>query len=578
MAAKQTVLFTVSEYGEFLSLINLADDMHAALGIHPVFVFRADYGALDRHSQTVEHRGYSWVSEGSERTFFDMSRNDSSVDDYVPSHLFAGYRDEMKMLKELIENEEYNMLASSPFHGIVYSIYIIIGKVIYYSRKAVGKQAKLGEIRFPLVLKRGVRRRVQNMRNIFRRFNPVLVVSGQDYPLSITTIAAKVAGKRGISTAIVPFSMTPTTKEIAESFAGLQLNVLRPRQLKRVTRLVGSRWIHRYRGRYYTRLPLLDILISNRNSLTPPQPWTPNSGAGVILAPSQQSIDYCISAGIPANQLRLTGAIWNDELIEKADSRSVRRANLIRDIILAENYWRLATDRDHSPLSEADTTRDDKKLLIFSWPPNQWPRKAVGFSSYDAFSIALVELLATLMHAGIANVAISLHPTLVHTEVGELISKSGLYVTDVNLLDIIDCADIYCATVSSTLLWSLQLGIPSVNFDIYRYQYREFTQAGMLEASSIRQLKEHILALVGKTTVYQETAARLEVARDYWTIRDGNSRQRILAELKALMRPAKGQGSRVAAVERAPTTPTETHGVARPAVSLAARQNSPSRG
>ncbi|MEP9370661.1 hypothetical protein [Mesorhizobium sp. KR1-2] len=575
MPAKQTVLFAVSEYGEFLSLISLADDMHAAWGIHPVFVFRADYGALDRHSQTVEHRGYSWVWEGSERTFFDMSRNDSGLDDYIPSHLVTEYQSELKFTKELIDNLKYEASEYSAFDNYIYLIEAKITSIIYYLFKAVGMRAKSDMI-ISRVLRGGVRRRIQNMRNVFRRFNPVLVVSGQDYPLSITTIAARVAGKRGISTAIVPFSMTPTTKEIAESFAGLQLNVLRPKQLKRVARLVGLRWVHRYRGRYYTRLPVLDILISNRNGLTPPQPWTPNSGAGIILAPSQQSVDYCMSAGIPANQLRLTGAIWNDELIEKAESRSMRRANLVRDIILTENYWRLSTDRDHSPLSEADTTRADKKLLIFSWPPNQWPRKAMGFASYDAFSIALVELLGTLMHAGIANVAISLHPTLVHTEVGELISKSGLHVTDVNLLDVIDCADIYCATVSSTLLWGLQLGIPSINFDIYRYQYREFNQAGMLEASSISQLKEHILALIGKTTVYEETAARMGAARDYWTIRDGKSRQRILAELKALMGPPKISGRKI--IEYAASATTELPTTARREVSRAVRQNSPSQG
>jgi hypothetical protein len=164
----------------------------------------------------------------------------------------------------------------------------------------------------------------------------------------------------------------------------------------------------------------------------------------------------------------------------------------------------------------------------------------------------------------------------VHTEVGELISKSGLHVTDVNLLDIIDCADIYCATVSSTLLWSLQLGIPSINFDIYRYQYREFTQAGMLEASSIRQLKEHILALIGKTTVYEETAARMGAARDYWTIRDGKSRQRILAELKALMVPAKISGRMM--IEHASSAAMELPKPDRRKVSRAVRQSSPSQG
>lgn len=551
---KKNVFLTVSEYGEFFHLLSLADLIVAEFSVHPIFVFKLDYGALLPHSQIAEARGFSWVSEKSSQLIFDISELDSTHDEYIPSPMPAS---------PIRSSQQFN-LAKSGHHRAFYAVYAI-------SQMLSGVTRLLGLLFLPLLLlaylirpvvgavdterrKRGIRifsnprhsikRRLRRMEFFFRRFDPVLVISGQDYPLSVTTLAANVAAGRGVETAIIPFSMTPTTKEVAESFSALGINRAQNPFTRRLLQATAGRWLHRYRGRTYMRLPLADIVVSEIHGLTPPQPWTPNSGRGVVLASSRQSIDYCLSAGIAADKLRLTGALWDDKLAGRETSRQDRRARLIREMQLSQTTWQLMQNRDgrRSIKVDPDTlVKDDKKLVILSWPPNQWPRNATGFTTYDDFNRALVDMLASLKHARYANIVISLHPTLTGTEHAKYIRQAGLIVTDADLIDVIDCADIFVATVSSTLMWSLRCGIPCVNFDPYRYQYREFSEAGMLEATTVRQLRHVLLGLVTEESVLSELTERVLASRDYWTTRDGHSRARIIAEIGALMRTGQNR-------------------------------------
>ena len=553
MSAERNVLFVVSEYGEFSNLIGLADDMVSHFAIHPVFAFKSDYGALDRHRQLLEQRGYSWVSEKHANLLFDMSEVDLSIDDYLPFGIAKGGRASSKRvatsetrrlrpvflaLRVILYIEKILLLLFFPVFVLLYILFFFLFRIPQKIFKLLNRQRVRGRVISLGELKGPVRWRLRWMEGVFRRFDPVLVVSGQDYPLSIVTIAASVAEKNGVKTVIVPFSMTPTTKEIAESFAELGINQIRNPFLRKLLQVLVPNWVHRYRGRYYSRLSLTEIVGSELYKLSPPQPWTPNSGRGIIMVPSRQSMDYCLAAGIPAQQLRLTGPLWSDELLSRQQTLPARREKLIRDIRLARNYWLANRAREWAGYDKIDTeavVQDDKRLVVFSWPPNQWPRRATGFQTYEAFNLALVEMLAGIMHSRYANVAISLHPTLVGTEFADTIRGAGLYITDADLIDVIDCADIFSATVSSTLFWSLQLGIPSINLDAYRYGYREFKAAGMLEAGNIRQLRDQLMTLISSREAYDAVARTMDDARDYWTISDGSSRDRILTEIDGLM-------------------------------------------
>ena len=74
--------------------------------------------------------------------------------------------------------------------------------------------------------------------------------------------------------------MTPTTKEIAESFFGSRTNEIRSGFARKALVNKLGKWVHSYRGRLYTRLSPAEAMASDSLGLTPTQPWTPNSGRG----------------------------------------------------------------------------------------------------------------------------------------------------------------------------------------------------------------------------------------------------------------------------------------------------------
>ena len=156
-------------------------------------------------------------------------------------------------------------------------------------------------------------------------------------------------------------------------------------------------------------------------------------------------------------------------------------------------------------------------------------------ADFSELSDALGELLSRIHYSGMARVAISLHPTLMGRSLQMDLRERGLYLVDQQLVDVIDSADIFLATVSSTLLWSLQLEIPSVNLDIYRYGYREFSDAGILDVTSMADLRTTLLALLRRPGYYDEVRGKLAGTRGHWGLFDGHSTERIITELSRLM-------------------------------------------
>ena len=89
------------------------------------------------------------------------------------------------------------------------------------------------------------------------------------------------------------------------------------------------------------------------------------------------------------------------------------------------------------------------------------------------------------------NILISLHPTSEKALIKKL-NKAKLNITSKSLLEIIDCADIFMSVVSSTSFWSIQSNVPTINYDCYLYNYREFREAGAIDIQSISQLESAV--------------------------------------------------------------------------------------
>ena len=512
---KGCVLVGVSEYGEFSSLIPLCKSIESRFGLHPVFVFTAGYGLWRDHGQLVELENWSWARLGSKSAYsFRYPLDEKSK---------AGYF--------RVYDHPWGDRGRTPgmFDGITLQVLKLAVSAGYVMRR-VAHRWQSASASLPIGAKRHWDAQLKHARRLFKQLQPRLVLSGQDYILSVTSILAKVAEESGVKTVVVPYSMPPTTRELIESFAYGGQNRLRGVELLLAPRLNPKLLNHR-RGGIYARVNLIDAIHAERLGLTPPEPWLPNSGRGIVFVPSKQAYDYYAKAGIPEAQLRLTGANWSDHFVRSAATRPERKQKLldrVRAMLSGQGARRAAM---------ADALNASKRLVIVSWPPNQWPRRALGCLTYSDLCQQFINSLSQIQSGGLASVVVSLHPTVNDQDILDRLEKAGVYVLRSSLIRYVDCADVFMSTVSSTSFWALQCGIPTINFDGYLYGYTEFDQAGAITVRTPQDAYEACEQLFENPAYMEEVMARIRDRAAYFTSEDGGCMDRIMNEMEALIAP-----------------------------------------
>lgn len=171
---------------------------------------------------------------------------------------------------------------------------------------------------------------------------------------------------------------------------------------------------------------------------------------------------------------------------------------------------------------------EGKRVVVVAWPANQYSMRTVPpYDNYLDFNSRLIDYFSNMRLMHNVDIWVSLHPTLYGVvDLGEFEDK-GLHVLKWPLLSFIHCADLFIATVSSTLIWSVQCGIPAVNFDCYDYGYREFAEMGCITVVSQNLFEDTVDDLLRDTGRCETLASDLRQRRDQWTCRDGQSGRRI---------------------------------------------------
>ncbi len=508
-----SVLVAVSEYGEFGALLSLSREIELRLGLHPVFVFAHGYGLVHEHGQLVELEKWSWIQLGS-----DVSSVRTQLDADSESGYFRTFSEEVL--------KQGNGLRPAPWDP---KLTLLSTVVMAYRRMARVGYTLLGQRRRVTGKGDAMRMLVRELRQaerIFLTYSPRLILSGQDYALSVTAILSMVGERFGIRTAIVPFNMPPTTRELIETFAHSGHNQLRGFVDRWLASKVCRRWLNVRRGKVYSRVNLVAAWVADRLGLTPGEPWLPNSGRGVVFVPSRWAFDYYKKAGIPPAQLRLTGAAWSDVLVRGAASSPDRKSRLLASICRGKKQHRSQDKNWGGPRVG--------RLIVVSWPPNQYPRKALGCATYQDLCQQFVQIIQAIHEAGLAYVAVSLHPTLTDPKLLSSLQRAGVHVLRGGLIEYVDCADIFVSTVSSTSFWALQCGIPTINFDGYLYGYTEFDEAGAMTIRTPAELYTTCAALLENPQRLTQVRSRIAERAPHFSEATGMNLDRIMSGLAEL--------------------------------------------
>src|SRR5690606_12345871 len=68
---------------------------------------------------------------------------------------------------------------------------------------------------------------------------------------------------------------------------------------------------------------------------------------------------------------------------------------------------------------------------------------------------------------------VSLHPRITAAEAG-IVRRYHLAVSSWNIAELVPLAGLYVASCSATIRLAISCGIPTLNYDIYRYDYGDY--------------------------------------------------------------------------------------------------------
>ncbi len=358
---------------------------------------------------------------------------------------------------------------------------------------------------------------------VFDQYAPNVVIFGQDFPFSINTLLIKKAKVAGAKSVVVPFSLG-TTRELCESLSSSDLHDADRSMVSRLVAYLFPDWVNYYKDKKLLRLPPADIIVSEMLSLRTPHPWVPNSSyADVITMESEESRSRALLSGTPDSQLVLTGAPVDDAL--SAFRRNCR-----------ELKGRLLSAHSFANGSATDSANGERLLAVVAWPPDQFGSRLLPleFRGYEELCQAWAEELAEFQRVGQFTVVVRPHPVTDRIFLAKLLSEYDLSVTLQDTASLVAAADLFVASVSTTIRWAIMCGVPVVNYDVFDYQYNDFDSAeAVLTMSTRKEFARQLHELVEDSSWMDSLRQRQAEVAAHWGVLDDGACDRILSVVRA---------------------------------------------
>ncbi len=182
--------------------------------------------------------------------------------------------------------------------------------------------------------------------------------------------------------------------------------------------------------------------------------WRAAGDADAIAVESEAMVQFYTAAGLPRQQLVITGSLTDDVLAAADQNKPARRTALCQELDLPE----------------------DKPILLSALPPDTLymtgGRPQCDFQTYPQLVEFWVKSLAAVKDW---NIVILLHPSVSY-EAMRYIEEWGVKIARQPTAEVVPLCDLYVTSVSSTIRWAIACGKPVINYDVYRYHYEGFMQ------------------------------------------------------------------------------------------------------
>ncbi|GAB5494611.1 MAG: hypothetical protein Phog2KO_48260 [Phototrophicaceae bacterium] len=256
------------------------------------------------------------------------------------------------------------------------------------------------------------------------------------------------------------------------------------------------------------RLPVEDTIVAKLTGIIPPLPWNPNSSnVSAIAVESIFMKELYLMGGFPENQLQLTGTLYFDEIFNIVDKLQFYRQALYK--------------KYQVPVSHG--------LIVCGFPPDQFKVQTFCENGIDDFG-DIINLYATIFSKIRSwTILVNPHPRIKHYDLTKLDSFNHIHLVYQNISDLIPLSDIYiAASSSSTIRTGIACGIPTINYDVYGYEHKQYSNVkSVLSIQTKNELIEAISKLTQDPDYYEEQATLARRSADHWGQIDGQAFNRL---------------------------------------------------
>lgn len=367
-----------------------------------------------------------------------------------------------------------------------------------------------------VVLPAVYRRHLQTYEEILSDYDINLIILPEDVVGPVTPLLIKAGHNHHIPSMIIPYTIANQT----ETFQALKARPdvsLKKHISHRLIGIFFPSWVMKDSQYAVLRLPAPHILGHVLTRSSPPDPWMMNSGyANIIAVENKKMLQYYLRSGIPASKMKISGACSDDKLASLVQNKVSEREQLYKELNI-------------------QTT---KPLLLMAGFPNQL--KGGNPPGFDFANIEdAVNFIGHSFDELRKEYEIIFKPHPNDSEIGELFSQLGWTITHVDTAKLVALSDLYVAFASATIRWAIACGVPTINYDIFYYNFADFKQVkGVLNVNS----KDGFKHAVQKFSQQEELLSlrhHLDTEKTEWGYLDGRSIERIHVLTQELIQSRK---------------------------------------
>lgn len=364
----------------------------------------------------------------------------------------------------------------------------------------------------PLIYKKSLKQ----YKEILKAHNIKLIILPEDIVGYVSPLLIKAGHKLRIPSMIIPYTIANQT----EAFQALKTRPefsLKEHFSHRIIGALFPSWVMKDESHAVLRLPAGHVLGHIITRSSPPNPWMMNSTyANIIAVENEQMLKYYKQNGIPPSKMKITGACYDDNLAAFLLNKFEERKKLYNELNI----------------------NSDKPFLLIGGFPNQLTGGTPpGFDFADAEEA--VDFIGNCLRELRNDYEIIFRPHPNYLELGELFAKKNFLVTHIDTARLVALSDIYIAFASATIRWAISCGIPTINYDIFYYDFSDYKHVqGVLNVCAKDDFRK-ATQMISEPEQLLSLKTYLETEKLEWGYMDGGSTGRIQSLVQELLQTKK---------------------------------------